>query len=93
MWLRGKDGRLMSAIPSYTVICDGPICDSDTPNSDLGNMTAAAARREAARQGWKTGEGGTDWCPGCQEDGAMRAELIRHRAAKKAGIKRLPRRR
>lgn len=70
----------MTAVPSYTVLCDG--CrDADTPNADLGAHTAADARSEARRQGW-VNRGALDFCPECVSDGTMAATLLRRRLAR-----------
>lgn len=74
----------MSAVPSFTVFCDGD-CGVGTPNADLGNRTAAEARREAHYHGWVTRAGGTDWCEDCQEDGTMRSALTRAALERRAG--------
>lgn len=73
----------MSAIPSYTVICNG--CDADTPNGDLGNRTATEARDEATYQGWMVAQpGGKDYCPSCVQNGTAAAQNKRERARQKA---------
>lgn len=74
----------MTATASYTVFCD-TCTDSETPNMDLGNETAAEARAEATYHGFLTAQpGGRDYCSDCVGNGKARADQTRLRAARKA---------
>lgn len=77
----------MSAIPSYTVLCDG--CSEVGGSMDLGCPTAARARAEAVRDGWRVGQiGGKDFCAACVADGTAAAQTKRETAKRVAMMRR-----
>jgi hypothetical protein len=58
----------MSATRSWTIQCDG--CGENLGSADLGNETAAEARRQAKFDGAHVNlPGGRDICEGCWEAG------------------------